>query len=186
MTVVGQVAPTNQVPPVVLLTRTSKESNSSPPKGWVLEALDLQGLRKWPEHKQEQARELLLKWEHLFAHSNLDLGKTALINHKIEVMDQTPFKEHYWCIPLHMYNDVRAHIKEMLHIDAIQKWHSPWASAVVLVWKKDSSRQFCIDLRKLNNGTIKDAYSLPHIGETLDSLQGSQWFSSLDLKLGYW
>ena len=66
-TVVGQVAPANQVPPVVLPMRTSKESNSNTQKGWVLEALDLQGLREWPEPEQEQTRELLLKWEHLFA-----------------------------------------------------------------------------------------------------------------------
>ena len=42
------------------------------------------------------------------------------------------------------------------------------------------------NLRKLNNQTVKDVYSLPHIDETLDSLQGSQWFSSLDLKSEYW
>ena len=85
-----------------------------------------------------------------------------------------------------MYDDVRAHIKEMLDIGTIHKSHSPWASAVILVQKKDSSLRFCIDLRKLNNWTIKDAYSLPHIDKTLDSLQSSQWFSSLDLKSGYW
>ena len=38
----------------------------------------------------------------------------------------------------------------------------------------------------LNNQTVKDAYLLACIKETLDSLQGSQWFSSLDLKSGYW
>ena len=70
-------------------------------------------------------------------HSDLDLGKTALIKHKIEVTDWTPFKECYQCIPPHMYNDVSAHIQEMLDIGAIQKSHSPWASAVVLVQKKD-------------------------------------------------
>ena len=48
-----------------------------------------------PKLEQEQDRELLLKWEHLFAHSDLDLGKTALIKHKIEVTDQTPFKDLY-------------------------------------------------------------------------------------------
>ena len=58
----------------------------------------------------------------------------------------------------------------MLDIGAIRKSHSPWASAVVLVWKKDISQRFCIDLMKLNNWTLKDAYSLPHIDETLDSL----------------
>ena len=81
---------------------------------------------------------------------------------------------------------MRAHIQEMLDISAIWKLHSQWASTVVLVWKKNRSLRFCIDLRKLNSWTIKGTYSLPHIDETLDSLQGSHWFSSLDLKLGYW
>ena len=45
---------------------------------------------------------------------------------------------------------------------------------------------FCIDLCKLNAKTIKDAYSLPRIEETLDCLTGAQIFSSLDLKSGYW
>ena len=185
-TVVGQVAPTNQILLVVHPTRTAKETKTQPLKGWVLEALDLQGVTDWPESEHDWARELLLKWEHLFAHSNLDLGKTALIKHKIRLTDQMPFKEHYRCILPHMYNNMRAHIQEMLDICAIHKLHSLWASAVVLVWKKDGGLRLCIDLRKLNNCTVKDAYSLPWIDKTLDSLQGSQWFSSLDLKSGYW
>ena len=86
----------------------------------------------------------------------------------------------------HMYDDLRAHIQEMLGIGAIPKLLSPWASTVVLVQKKDGGLRFCIDLRKLNNRTVKDAYLLLQIDETLDSLHGSQWFSSLDLKSGYW
>ena len=185
-TVVGQVAPANQILLVVHPTRTAEETNPQASKGWVLEALDLQGLTIWPESEQKWARELLLEWEHLFAHSDLDLGKTALIKHKIQLTDQTPFKEYYRCIPPHMYNDIRAHIQEMLDIGTIHKSHSPWASAVVLIWKKDGGLRFCIDLRKLNNLTVKDAYSLLPIDKTVDSLQGSQWFSSLNLKYGYW
>ena len=85
-----------------------------------------------------------------------------------------------------MNDNMRAHIQEMLDFGAIHKLHNLWASAVVLGWKKDGGLRFCIDLRKLNNWTVKDAYSLPWIDETLDSLQGSQWFSFLDLKSGYW
>ena len=92
---VGQVVPANQVTLVVHLTRTAKETNNQASKGWVLEALDLQGLTEWPESEQKRARELLFKWEHLFAHSDLDL-----IKHKIQLTDQTPFKEHYQHIPL--------------------------------------------------------------------------------------
>ena len=58
--------------------------------------------------------------------------------------------------------------------------------AVVLVQKNDGSLRFCIDLRKLNSCTVEDADSLPRITETLDCLNGAQWFTSLDLKAGYW
>ena len=185
-TAVWQVSPTNQIPSVVHPTKTAGETNTKASKGWVLEALDLQGLTEWPESEQEWAMELLLKWEHLFVHSDLDLGKTALIKHKIQLTDQMPFKECCRCIPPHMYYDVRAHIQEMLDIGAIHKSHSLWASTVVLLQKKDGGLRFCIDLRKLNNWTVKDAYLLPQIDKTLDSLQGFQWFSSLNLKSGYW
>ena len=184
--VVGQIVPANQVPLMVHPTRTATETYYPAQKGWVLEALDLQGLKEWPESEQKQARELLLKWEHLFAHSDLDLGKTALTKHKITLTNQMPFKEHYRCMPPHMYDDVRAHIQKMLDIGTIHQLHSLWASAVVLVQKKDGGLRFCIDLRKLNNQTVKDAYSLPWIDKTLNSLQGSQLFSPLDLKSGYW
>ena len=80
--VLGKIVLANQVPPVVHLTRTATEMRYPSQKGWVLESLDLQGLKEWPKSEQKQARELLLKWEHLFAHSDLDLGKTALTNTK--------------------------------------------------------------------------------------------------------
>ena len=74
----------------------------------------------------------------------------------------------------------------MLDIGAIQKSQSPWSSAVILDRKKDGSLRFCIDLRKLNAQTIRDAYGLPRIDETLDCLKGALLFSSIDLKAGYW
>ena len=88
--VVGHIVPANQVPLVVHPTRTAAETNHPAQKGWVLEALDLQGFKEWPESEQKQARELLLKWEHLFTHSDLDLGKTALTKHKITLPIKHP------------------------------------------------------------------------------------------------
>ena len=57
---------------------------------------------------------------------------------------------------------------------------------MVLVRKKDGGLRFCIDLHKLNNRTVKEGYSLPHIEDTLDCLLGAEWFFTLDLKSGYW
>ena len=74
----------------------------------------------------------------------------------------------------------------MEEVGTIKKSNSPWAGSIVLVKKKDENLRFCINLRKLNARTVKDAYSLPRIEETLDYLAGSKWFSALDLKSGHW
>ena len=74
----------------------------------------------------------------------------------------------------------------MLDIGAIRPNDSPWCSAVMLLKKKSGEMRFCIDLRKLNQRTVIDAYSLPGIDETLERLKGYFIFSSLDLNSGYW
>ena len=52
--------------------------------------------------------------------------------------------------------------------------------------KKDGSTRFCVDYRKVNAVTQKDAYPIPRVDDTLDTLSDSTWFSTIDLKSGYW
>ena len=148
--------------------------------------LDLKSIQDWTEEEQGNVKQLLTEYNDIFALSSMELGKTDIVKHTIKVTNLVPFKERYRRIPPHQFEEVRKHLKEMEEIGAIRRSNSPWASPVVLVRKKDGTLRFCIDLRKLNERTIKDAYSLPRIEESLDCLNGSKIFTSLDLKSGYW
>ena len=82
--------------------------------------------------------------------------------------------------------EVWEHIQEMLDRGTIHPSQSPWCNMVVLVRKKDGGLRFCIDFCRLNIQTKKDAYPLPQMQETMESMVGARFFSTMDLKSGFW
>ena len=81
---------------------------------------------------------------------------------------------------------VKGEVEKMFQQEVIQPGSSPWSSPIVMVKKKDGAWRFCIDFRKVNSVTHKDAYPLSRIDATLDGLSGSSYFTTLDLASGYW
>ena len=77
-------------------------------------------------------------------------------------------------------------VEDMLQAGVIEPCDSPWASAVVMVPKKNGTWRLCPDYRPVNGVTKKDSYPLPHIDESLGLVSGSSWFSALDLRSGYY
>ncbi|KAK3106610.1 hypothetical protein FSP39_023509 [Pinctada imbricata] len=74
----------------------------------------------------------------------------------------------------------------MIDRGIVEPSRSPWASNIVLVTKKDGRVRFCVDYRKLNDVTLKDAYPIPRVDDCLEALSGAKWFSSMDLNTGFW
>ena len=77
-------------------------------------------------------------------------------------------------------------VDRMLEWDVIEPSNSPWSSPIVVVTKKDGTARFCLDVRRLNKVTKKDAYTLPRIRHVLESLNGANYFCVADLQSGYW
>lgn len=134
----------------------------------------------------KSVRQLLYKNLAVFSQGETDLGRTNLTPHEIDTGDAKPIKMHPRRVPLHLQQEVTQTLKQMLDSGIISPSCSPWAAPVVLVKKKGGGFRFCVDYRKLNEVTRKDAYPLPRIDDALDSLSNACWFSTLDLTSGYW
>ncbi|XP_069802715.1 uncharacterized protein [Dendropsophus ebraccatus] len=126
------------------------------------------------------------RYHEAFSKHSLDFGKTNLVQHRINTGDHLPIKEKHRPIPPANYQQVKKLLKEMKDSNVIQESQSPWAAPIVLVKKKDGNIRFCVDYRKINTITHKDAYPLPRIEESIAALGSAAYFSTLDLTSGYW
>ena len=136
--------------------------------------------------KKYQLADLLVEYQDIFLAKDGELGCTSLVEHKIDTGDAKPIKQPPRRVPLAQKSVVEEELNKMLKQGIIETSDSAWSNPVVLVKKKDGGVRFCVDYRRLNTVTKKDAYPLPRIGDCLDSLAGSKWFSTLDLASGYW
>ena len=116
--------------------------------------------------------------KHIFA--------TGIVQHQIHTGDQRAIKQQVRLYPAVCREEERRLVEDMLAIGIIQESNSAWSSPTVLVKKKDGTTRFCIDYRRLNQVTKVDAYPLPHIEDSLNTLGGARFFCSLDLASGYW
>ena len=114
------------------------------------------------------------------------LGHTTLLTHKIDTGNSAPIKQQPRRLPYVHREESKRQIEEMLDQGVIRHSTSAWSSPIILVKKKDGELRFCVDYRKLNLVTVGHAHPLPRIDDILDSLGNSQYFTTLDLRSGYW
>ena len=100
--------------------------------------------------------------------------------------DSKPIKQPPRRVPPYQREYIDQQLDELLATGRVEPSQSPWSSPVVLARKHDGTYRMCIDFRKLNQSTKKDAIPLPRTDDLLEALGRAQWFSSLDLASGYW
>ena len=77
-------------------------------------------------------------------------------------------------------------IETLLEYDMIEQSKSPWACGIVMAKKKDDQLGFCCDFWYLDSVTVKDAYPIPRIDESLSKLGDAKFFTTLDLGSAFW
>lgn len=114
------------------------------------------------------------------------LGETSMVSHRIDTGDSEPVRQRYYRLSPEKQRILADQVDEMLALDVIEKCESAWSSPVLIVTKKNGEPRFCLDSRKLNSVTKKDAYNLPYISEILDNLRDARYLSSIDLSKAFW
>ena len=164
-------------------TLTAPISNTSPRDQWIPPLPDTPTLTP----SQRAALEtLLMEYNDIFSRHPSDLGRTNICQHRIVTTTDRPIHQRPYRQPFHLRAETNRQVQEMLDEGIITPSCSPWSSPVILVTKKNGKFRFCVDFRLLNDITVKDAYPIPRIDETLDSLGGALFFTTLDLASGYW
>ena len=137
--------------------------------------------------QHDRLQEILSSNDDLFSKNKNDIGLTDLLCHTIELKEGSqPFKTNARRLNPEKREAVTETIKGMADCGMIVDSRSPFASGIVMVSKKDGTYRMCIDFRQLNEMTIKDAYPLPRIDETVESMGSARYYSSLDMGSAFW
>jgi hypothetical protein len=138
------------------------------------------------EEEKGTAVALLERYSGCFAKTPNELGRSNLVKHKIDTGEHLPLHQPPYASAWRERDLIEEQTRTMLKNKVAVHSNSPWASPVVLVRKKDGEWRFCVDYRRLNSITTKDVYPLPRIDDALSRLEGSRYFSILDMQAGYW
>ena len=137
---------------------------------------------KVTDEQLEAIKDVLDRNQDVFSKHKADIGCCNFVEHEIEVEEAAvPHREGARRMTANKADACRKEIETLLEYDMIEHSKSPWACGVVTAKKEEDQRRFCCDFRYLNSVTVKDAYPMPKIDESL-----SKFFTTLDLGSAFW
>ena len=129
---------------------------------------------------------LLISRDMVFSKGDTNIGTFTAVKHHIDTCNSRPIKQRMGRTPLGYANEEQEHLEKLLEAGVIEPSCSEWTSPSVLVRKRDGSVRWCIDLRKLNDVTVKKSYHIPLLQDCIDALEGCRYFNSLDIASSYY
>ncbi|CAF1473560.1 unnamed protein product [Adineta steineri] len=136
------------------------------------------------DNQRQQVQRILWKYGKLFDLRRPSTIK-ATIQHALETGNHSPVYTPPYRVSYKDEQIQRDEIDKLLKQGIIEESTSPWSSPIVLVRKKDGSVRFCIDYRKLNTITTRDAFPIPRIDDIFDHLSQAGYYTTIDFKSGY-
>lgn len=112
-------------------------------------------------------------------------GITSLTQHIIDVGDNAPIKQRCYLVSPKVQEAIRDEVDKMLAAGFIEPSFSEWSNPLVMVKKANGKYRFCLDFRKVNSISRKDAYPLPNMTGILDKLRSAHYISTIDLSQAY-
>ena len=129
----------------------------------------------------------LTEFDDLFMKHKADIGRCTIAKHPVELEPGAiPHREGARRMSPEKAERANQEVRNLLALGMIQPSLSPWASGIVMVKKKNGELRFCCDFRPLNEVTVKDAYPLPRIDESLARLGKAKIYTSIDLAWAFW
>ena len=170
----------------VMVSAVSSDNGCTPLEEMLIELVKDSSLAS---HHQDLLLALLMEYLDVFARSRDELGRTEstdVLQHEIITDGASPIRQRFQRLSPEKRAEMRMMLNDMLKKNLISPSKSPWTAPIVLVKKRDGTCRFCVDYRQVNGVTRKGAYPLPRVDDILETLAGSQLFSTLDLVSGYW
>lgn len=128
---------------------------------------------------------LLTEFSNIFTTLS-SLPPTQPCDHQIHLLLGTsPIVVRPYRYPQLLKDELERQCAEMLQQGLIHPSTLAFLSPVLLMCKKDGFWRFCVDYRALNAKTVCDMFPIPVIDKLLDGLNGTTYFTKLDLRSGY-
>ncbi|MCP4194461.1 MAG: RNA-directed DNA polymerase, partial [Planctomycetaceae bacterium] len=137
--------------------------------------------------EQSALEELLDEFSDVFSQDPTDIGRARVCEYTIDLAEGAKeFREAPRRMTPERHLKADQQVQILLEMGLIEPSRSSFASGIVMVKKPNGEDRFCVDYRKLNDITQKDAFPLPNITDTIDSIGNAKYFSSMDMGSAFW